>query len=1164
MKPINLKIKGLNSFIEVQEINFERLTEKGLFGIFGPTGSGKSTILDGVTLALYGEVARKSSNYMNTNCNSLNISYEFQISEKEVKRYRVEREFKRDTKTDSVRTKSAKIIGIEGDIEIVLEDKVTLVTKKCEEIIGLKLEDFTRTVVLPQGNFSEFLKLEGKERRNMLERLFNLQMYGDELSYKLGSKAKKEREAANLLEGELNSYEDCNEAILEEKRKEQESREEKYKEELKFSKEVDKIFNENKELWGLQEELKDYVEKYNEFKEIEEDINHNRQKVNNAEKAQKVKPYYDSYKETSTGINNGIKELSKAQENFSKVEAEKEKCEVVYDKAKAKKDNELSGMIVKEQQFKDAIVEQRELFTLVEKSKQLQQQIDEINITKSELEKTQKENQAEINIISVKIEDNSKEIEGLKTPEEYKERIRFGLSIQERFENSEKDVNTLEGKVKTANEELENNKKENDKFQKRSDGFKETLKNAEEELNDLLKKCPGDQQELINLNSRITTIEAGEKNYRDYSLLLEKSNSEIITLKSRLNIKNNEKVSIENEISRLDADIKRISTENMAHILKATLLEDDICPICGAKYHLTEESQNFNHEELEQLEIMLENKKKELAKLNETLAQNSASVTQEEKNILEYTQKIQELGEECKENISYKLKEEFELKKKAFEDFNTSKVKLEQDISNIKDKKYQNEQELTKYKTLIAENEKKLEDLNKDLKSNKQDKEKAYAELERIKEELGVEDLKAKQAEIQEKESKKEKLEKDTTDLRIKLDKKQEEGKRLDERINTAITEIVEKQTAFSGTRGNISAKRDSIISKAGTDENLEEEQVALTRNIKEIEDNFNKSEREKNENAIEYNKSKEKVTEIAGRVTSLKERMGKEKYSLEEALKEEEFSDVYEVENYILEKSVILELKAEIENYDRDLNEMKIKIKDLENKINDRSLSKEQWDEIQRKKMEIEKNLNETRDLMVTGEDNLKKLKERFLRKNKILEKKQVIDRKIGLIDDIEKLFKGKKFVEYVAINQLKYVAVEACKKLKEITSGTYGLEVDENGKFLIRDYKNGGAKRDASTLSGGETFLASLSLALALSAQIQLKGTAPLELFFLDEGFGTLDDNLLEVVMDSLEKIHNDKLSVGIISHLDAIKNRIPVKLIITPAEAGMGGSKVKIERN
>lgn len=63
MKPIKLEVKGLNSFIDKQVVEFDKLTERGLFGIFGPTGSGKSTILDGITLALYGDIARKSKGY---------------------------------------------------------------------------------------------------------------------------------------------------------------------------------------------------------------------------------------------------------------------------------------------------------------------------------------------------------------------------------------------------------------------------------------------------------------------------------------------------------------------------------------------------------------------------------------------------------------------------------------------------------------------------------------------------------------------------------------------------------------------------------------------------------------------------------------------------------------------------------------------------------------------------------------------------------------------------------------------------------------------------------------------------------------------------------------------------------------------------------------------
>lgn len=90
----------------------------------------------------------------------------------------------------------------------------------------------------------------------------------------------------------------------------------------------------------------------------------------------------------------------------------------------------------------------------------------------------------------------------------------------------------------------------------------------------------------------------------------------------------------------------------------------------------------------------------------------------------------------------------------------------------------------------------------------------------------------------------------------------------------------------------------------------------------------------------------------------------------------------------------------------------------------------------------------------------------------------------------------------------------------------------------------------------------MASLALALALSSQIQMKGAAPLELFFLDEGFGTLDGQALEVVMECLERIRNKRRSVGVISHVEEIKSRIPVRLLVNPAQMGEGGSKIQIE--
>ncbi|WP_425474376.1 SbcC/MukB-like Walker B domain-containing protein [Sporomusa termitida] len=143
-----------------------------------------------------------------------------------------------------------------------------------------------------------------------------------------------------------------------------------------------------------------------------------------------------------------------------------------------------------------------------------------------------------------------------------------------------------------------------------------------------------------------------------------------------------------------------------------------------------------------------------------------------------------------------------------------------------------------------------------------------------------------------------------------------------------------------------------------------------------------------------------------------------------------------------------------------------------------------------------------------------------------------------------------------------MELVARQASERLKQITRHRYALELNSDGGFLIRDDANGGVRRPVSTLSGGETFQAALALSLALSAQIQLKGKYPLEFFFLDEGFGSLDQQALDVAMTTLEKLHIERLTIGIISHVSELKQRLPRRLVVEPAEPAGRGSRVWVE--
>ncbi len=89
----------------------------------------------------------------------------------------------------------------------------------------------------------------------------------------------------------------------------------------------------------------------------------------------------------------------------------------------------------------------------------------------------------------------------------------------------------------------------------------------------------------------------------------------------------------------------------------------------------------------------------------------------------------------------------------------------------------------------------------------------------------------------------------------------------------------------------------------------------------------------------------------------------------------------------------------------------------------------------------------------------------------------------------------------------------------------------------------------------------MVSLSLALALSAEICARSLRPIEFFFLDEGFGTLDERLVDTVMDSLFKLKNENFSIGIISHVEELKHRIDRKLTVRKATE-KHGSQIQAE--
>ncbi len=174
MIPKLLTIKGLYSYQTEQIINFDELTKGNLFGIFGNVGAGKSSILEAIMYALYGEVERmgskgRSYNIMNLRSDDLLILFDFEI---EGKLYRSKVQGKRNSKKfNDVKVDSPSFY------EFFEDNFKPIDIKTAEELIGLKAEDFKKTIIIPQGTFQDFLQLGDTDRTRMMRELFGLERY---------------------------------------------------------------------------------------------------------------------------------------------------------------------------------------------------------------------------------------------------------------------------------------------------------------------------------------------------------------------------------------------------------------------------------------------------------------------------------------------------------------------------------------------------------------------------------------------------------------------------------------------------------------------------------------------------------------------------------------------------------------------------------------------------------------------------------------------------------------------------------------------------------------------------------------------------------------------------------------------------------------------------
>lgn len=1204
MRPKFLEIEGLQSFQKTQRIHFDTLGETGLFGIFGPTGSGKSTVLDAITLALYGRVKRAdrgTQGIINTNMDTARVAFTFELLQGgQRKTYRVERSYQRKKGSEnSCEPKVVRLIEVTEAGEIPLCDKTTEVTNRIEALLGLTHDDFTRAVVLPQNSFHEFLLLENAKKREMLERIFYLEEYGRQLMDKLSRRLQETKSRLDLLSGELSGYADAtDEALLASSSEAEAAAVEKDQAEEEFKRLEAKVA-EAREVWQHTQDLELLLQREAQLTSQQQAINEKRSVLEKAMKAEalsesirKVGSLEENLRDTETKLAQVLNDLPDAEADLNRLKQE-------YEALRGETAVELPRLVSFRTRLTDALALQKEIASAKEMLTGLDGKRDAAAKELAGKTAEYRKQKDALDVMLNTIADQQKELASLTIDPDYRTRLQLGMKLESELEARRSGLKELDDKataleavvvgleqrLKQAQAQLDEKKKALEEMERQRQQHETAMPGERDEIEALRAKTDALKSDLEILKIRCSQFEQAEKRLKELEASLINLSSEAKALQALFDIRKAEYEQNRMHVESLAGQLR----QNYARLLSKDLEEGEPCPVCGSTHHPAPAAQAGDREplerEMEAAQEKLNDSEKALRdaenrllskneQLNACTVQRDQALQDRDEQLRQLSVHRQKLGEPYQNMDPEQLQQEIERmnaglaeKAKALESWQKQRDEYLAKLQELNDGL---NREILAEKGLSAElgvNRDNLKQLHGSLDTAKAE----FADIEQrythFLEEMNIEGVSAELSRLSE-------IDKKAENLKRKLKQDQDSvtmGQNALEQIRETIQDLKETSLRLQSEReslyGQICEKETRIKELSG-DRDIEE-QIRITDLKLEEYDSKEKQYRERiaqGEKQLSILQNEKTALENQKRVHA--EHLRAEEEALAASLSEKGFASRDEAQQACIPPDTQKQLLAEINDYDQKAINLKAEKEIVLKKLKNRTITEEEWNALDSRYQQVLAWKEACVTRWEVARSSYEKTKTRHDRWVQLNQSHSALNRKYDLYLQIQRLLKAERskdnsFIDYIAEERLRYVVAKASEILGVMTKYRYALELDTHMGFIIRDNANGGAHRTVTTLSGGETFLTALSLALALSEQIQLKGQSPLEFFFLDEGFGTLDGNLLDTVLDSLERLSSNNRVIGVISHVPELRHRIARRLMVTPPSNSMEGSRVEIEK-
>ncbi len=1218
MRILKIELQNINSLKSDEPIiiDFESdaFQNVGLYAITGPTGAGKTTILDAISIALYREVPRFNNGsskagledvvsygaadaFVRLHFENKNILYEsywgIRVKQKNGKPLKnIDQKVRLKNLTDSK----------------ILADSLTGVRIKIEDILQLNFKQFLRSVMLAQGEFAAFLSASGKKKGELLEQITGEEIYkriGEEINSRIYSEKKKLEEIKNRLNS-VDLISDENRAELNAENKIIEEKLKKLSEEINRLQFVEQWYKHTDELSAKQKELADkelihkaLIEKNNHSFEL---LNAN----NNAE-----------------GFRLNISELERISKSKIEQKELKEKLNLKLQKLIIEIATARSGAEKSKQEKEDAIREQLEwqpklntvtecetklkniralLLNLQNDVKNVRKEQEEYTVLLSKKQSVRKVKQSDLKLINDYISKNNYVLQTENKIIDWNEKLaqRYNLSV-----DISKNTKSINDNAKLKKEIIV-----------KHDLCKSTITESKSKLNIVLAEIANldstiegsditqlysqkdnavaQENNLINKRSKAIEYRALQTQNIELSATLSLTKSELIKEQAAIlehqkllaskqeSLKHLEdKIELQNHIINLDAEREKLE-------------DGKACPLCGSVEHpMVEQYKNVDTKEskseLISLKAEIENLNNAISALKTNIAIGDNNVSTFEKNI----NKNQELLEVLIHDFNVKslgiLITEIDKIESAISEVSIKKGllinRIEEITSLIKNKEKSAEKlnsiktELIKYEKEELSYSERLIAINQLIDNAQKVNTTLQSQLTEIVDSLiiqfaefnyelpteamygaFIDKMKAQLSEFKKKQ-----------DLSVDL---KNEISKLEIEISSIDKTIAEKNTVLQKGRSEIEKNKAEWVKEQKARESILPKEIKVKQKQESLQEHVSATSKKNEILEVQLQKLlQEQVQHSADignceqAIFALSTAFDKEQIIFDEMLQASKFISIDEVKSALLSD----EDKRKITELQKQLNEISIQLRTSISDTNKQI-------EVHNAKKDFEENREDiTANLLSKGEEEKLNTERIGEIRNMFAKDADIRARNKGITDDINaqqsvydkwsklmKVLGGSQhafnvYVQRLTLQNLIHKANQHFLKLND----RYSLRMSPKYKpgeelsFKLVDHYQTDQERLVDTSSGGEKFIISLALALGLSdlasKNVQINS------LFIDEGFGTLDNNTLETVISTLETLQSQGKMIGVISHVESLKERISTQIQVHKRSNGI--SEVEI---